>query len=183
MPEARARRVGTCVRRRRILGMGGDKVEGAAIGIDLGNCYTAVGVFRNDRFEIIPNEQGNSTTPSFVSFTDTGRLLGDAAKSRAAANPTNTITNAKRFLGLQADMPQHRDVPFKGFSAGESLARHHGAPAFQLGSEKTFFVYLVLRPRSGCRTNLVSQAVGVWVWVEAGHVGHGSDAAQARHSL
>ena len=131
----------------------GDKVEGAAIGIDLGNCYTAVGVFRNDRFEIIPNEQGNSTTPSFVSFTDTGRLLGDAAKSRAAANPTNTITNAKSFLGLQADMPQHRDVPFKGFSAGESLARHHGAPAFQLGSEKTFFVYLVLRPRSGCRTN------------------------------
>ena len=93
--------------------MGGDKVEGAAIGIDLGNCYTAVGVFRNDRFEIIPNEQGNSTTPSFVSFTDTGRLLGDAAKSRAAANPTNTITNAKSFLGLQADMPQHRDVPFK----------------------------------------------------------------------
>jgi len=87
--------------------MGGDKVEGAAIGIDLGNCYTAVGVFRNDRFEIIPNEQGNSTTPSFVSFTDTGRLLGDAAKSRAAANPTNTITNAKSFLGLQADMSQH----------------------------------------------------------------------------
>lgn len=62
-----------------------------AIGIDLGTTYSCVGVWRNDHVQIIPNEQGNRTTPSYVAFTDTRRLIGDAAKNQASMNPINTV--------------------------------------------------------------------------------------------
>jgi endoplasmic reticulum chaperone BiP len=86
-------------------------VDGPVIGIDLGTTYSCVGIFKNGRVEIIPNEFGNRITPSFVAFTDEERLVGESAKNQAASNPKRSVYVVKRLMGRKFDDKEvQRDV-------------------------------------------------------------------------
>uniref|UniRef100_A0A8C5H306 Heat shock cognate 71 kDa protein-like n=1 Tax=Gouania willdenowi TaxID=441366 RepID=A0A8C5H306_GOUWI len=113
--------------------------KGPAVGIDLGTTYSCVAIFQHGKVEIIANDQGNRTTPSYVAFTDTERLIGDAAKNQVAMNPNNTVFDAKRLIGrrfedeiVQSDM---KLWPFKVISDS-------GRPKVKVdykGETKTFY--------------------------------------------
>jgi len=114
------------------------KVEGLAVGIDLGTTYSCVGHWKDERVEIIANDQGNRTTPSYVAFTDSERLIGDGAKNQCAMNPYNTVFDAKRLIGRKfADAPVQADAklwPFK-------IENQGGKPVIAVdykGAQKTF---------------------------------------------
>jgi heat shock protein 1/8 len=109
-----------------------------AVGIDLGTTYSCVAHFSNDRVEIIANDQGNRTTPSFVAFTDTERLIGDAAKNQAAMNPANTVFDAKRLIGRKfADPEVQNDAKHFPFKIIDKAGKPHIEVEFK-GETKVF---------------------------------------------
>jgi len=109
-----------------------------AVGIDLGTTYSCVGVFQHGKVEIIANDQGNRTTPSYVAFTDTERLIGDPAKNQVAINPSNTIFDAKRLIGRKfADSTVQSDMKHWPFTVIDAS----GKPKLQVeykNETKTF---------------------------------------------
>ena len=111
-----------------------------AIGIDLGTTYSCVGIFQNDTVNIIANEAGNRTTPSYVAFTESERLIGEAAKNQVERNPDNTVFDAKRLIGrkfdesvVQADM---KHWPFK---VVEGVDKKPMIAVTFKGKQETFF--------------------------------------------
>ena len=114
-------------------------MKSKAIGIDLGTTYSCVGVWQNERVEIIANDQGNRTTPSYVAFTDSERLIGDAAKNQVSMNPENTIFDAKRLIGRKVDDASvQTDMKHWPFTI---VAKDGGKPHVQVdfkGEQKVF---------------------------------------------
>jgi L1 cell adhesion molecule like protein len=120
--------------------MSDNKPTGPSIGIDLGTTYSCVGVWKNNAVEIIANDQGNRTTPSYVAFTDVERLIGEAAKNQAARNPENTVFDAKRLIGRKfSDETVKSDAKLWPFAI---VAKEADRPAIKVtfkGEEKLFY--------------------------------------------
>lgn len=134
------------------------------VGIDLGTTYSCVGVWQNDRVEIIASESGNRTVPSMVAFTDTERLIGDAAKGVASTFPTSTVFDAKRMIGRDFHDPLlQKDAthfPFGVVNDGK------GRPQIQVDTkdgQKTFYPEeisaMVLQKMKGIAESYLGQTV------------------------
>ncbi|PRQ43359.1 putative Heat shock protein 70 family [Rosa chinensis] len=127
--------------------------KGKAIGIDLGTTYSCVAVWKNDHVEVIVNDQGNRTTPSYVAFNDAERLVGDAAFNQVLKNPTNSIFDAKRLIGrrfsdhiVQLDM---KLWPFKVIEGGDDkptiVVTHEGQEKLFAAEEISSMVLAKMR--------------------------------------
>ena len=115
-------------------------VTGESVGIDLGTTYSCVGVWQNDRVEIIANDQGNRTTPSYVAFNETERLIGDAAKNQVAMNAFNTVFDAKRLIGRKFQDPAvQSDMTHWPFTVQAGPGDKPQIKVTYKGEEKTFF--------------------------------------------
>ncbi|KAM5556349.1 iron-sulfur cluster biogenesis chaperone, mitochondrial-like [Rosa sericea] len=113
--------------------------EEHAIGIDLGTTYSCVAVWQHGRVEIIPNEQGNRTTPSYVAFTDSECLVGDGAINQVARNPTNTIFDAKRLIGRRfSDTCVQNDMKLWPFKVIEGSSDKPLIVVHNMGQEKQY---------------------------------------------
>jgi len=101
------------------------EIDGPVIGIDLGTTYSCVGIFKNGRVEIIPNELGNRITPSWVAFTDEEKLVGESAKNQGSTNPERTVFVVKRLIGRNFDDKEvQRDMKFLPYK----VVSQHGKP-------------------------------------------------------
>ena len=110
-----------------------------SIGIDLGTTYSCVGVWQNDKVEIVANDQGINTTPSYVAFTEEERLIGDAAKNQVARNPTNTVFDAKRLIGRKfSDSTVQADIKLWPFKVVSGPAEKPLIAVKYMGEEKKF---------------------------------------------
>ena len=112
----------------------------SSIGIDLGTTYSCVGTFRNGRVDIIANDMGNRTTPSYVAFTEDERLVGDAAKNQCSLNPLNTVFDAKRLIGRKFDDPiVRRDMQHWPFKVVTDSSNKPKIEVNWKGETKTFY--------------------------------------------
>lgn len=115
-------------------GADGGKMDGPCIGIDLGTTYSCVAVWRNNRVDICPNEQGNRITPSYVAFNKDGtRLVGDAAKNQAPQNPEGTVFDVKRLIGRKFnDATVQKDKALFPYTIGSDKT---GKPTIEMGGD------------------------------------------------
>ena len=128
-----------------------------AIGIDLGTTYSCVGVWRDNRCEIIANDQGNRTTPSYVAFSNDERIIGDGAKNQAAMNPSNTVYDAKRLIGRefkdQVVQQEMKGFPFQVKDDGS------GKPVIEVEYKDALDALLVLGYLKKDITNCINKII------------------------
>merc|ERR1712110_1030923 len=115
------------------------RMSGTSIGIDLGTTYSCVGVWQNEKVEIVANDQGINTTPSYVAFTEEERLIGDAAKNQVARNPMNTVFDAKRLIGRKFnEQTVQNDIKLWPFKVISGPAEKPLIQVKYMGEEKKF---------------------------------------------
>ena len=118
--------------------MSSEENKGVCVGIDLGTTYSCVAVWRDNRAEIIANDQGNRTTPSYVAFTESERLIGDSAFNQSATNPSNTIYDAKRLIGRNFNDPQiQSDMKLLSYDVIEKSGKPYISASYK-GEQKTY---------------------------------------------
>merc|ERR1712076_119088 len=116
-----------------------NKLKMSSIGIDLGTTYSCVGVWQDSQVQIVANDQGLNTTPSYVAFTESERLIGDAAKNQTARNPANTVFDAKRLIGRKfSDKTVQEDVKLWPFKVVAGPADKPMISVKHMGEERKF---------------------------------------------